>query len=89
MSSCKGEGATHHACDCILKRMNLLEAVAESARGFRDYGAAKNGTHAGFLFEALEKLEDFLDVTEAEKVLKINPKFTKLKKVKANLTKRR
>lgn len=37
--------------------MSKLLDVVDAAIGFRDFGSAKNGTHAEILFKALEALE--------------------------------
>ncbi len=34
-----------------------LKRVAEAVKGFKIHGSAKNGTHAGIMFDALAALE--------------------------------
>ncbi len=48
---------THHACDCVLKRMAKLEAVAEAAKHAIELGYLGEGSTANMMEDALKKLE--------------------------------
>lgn len=52
---CKGEGATHFACDCFIERMAKLEKVAEAAKARLEVWNA-NTYHE--LVDALAALEE-------------------------------
>lgn len=56
-SPCKGEGATHYACDCTMARLWRLEALADALRGARTALERDGDTDLAIVWAHLEALD--------------------------------